>query len=89
MGVGLDIRFWIQKNLNEWIWYSVEHPDLTPTLWIAGLVYLGFRLADVTKNNVRDMHMFSSEYIPGAEFPSAIKWTSRKTKGIVRTCDDW
>jgi hypothetical protein len=72
-----------------WLWYSVENPHLTPCLWIAAVIYLGFRLADVTGNNVRDMHIFTSKYIPNAPFPSAQLWTSRKTKGIIRTADDW
>jgi len=72
-----------------WVWYLVQHPSLTPSLWIAAVIYLGLRLADITKNNVRDMLIFTSEYIPNSEFPSAVLWTSRKTKGIIKTVDDW
>jgi hypothetical protein len=72
-----------------WVWYLVQHSGLTPSLWIAALIYLGLRLADTTRSNIRDMLIFTSEYIPNAEFPSAVLWTSRKTKGIIKTVDDW
>ena len=72
-----------------WFWYLVNQRDLKPCLWIAAVTYLGFRLADITRNNVRDMLIFSSEFTSDAEFPSAQLWTSRKTKGIIRTVDDW
>jgi hypothetical protein len=72
-----------------WLWYSVSSPRLTASLWIAALIYLGLRLADVTKNNVREMLIFTSESISDAECPSAQLWTSRKTKGAIKTVDDW
>jgi hypothetical protein len=72
-----------------WHWYSIQHPGLTPCLWAAAVIYLGLRLADLMRGKIRDMHIFTSEFVPGTPFPSARLWTSRKSKGIVLTADDW
>ena len=68
-----------------WFWYLIHPHGAEPCAWVAAMIYLGLRLADKTKNNVRDMHMFTAELVAGVPFPSAQLWTNRKNKRVIVT----
>ena len=77
----------ISNNAFTYHWYRVKSSGVDFRLVICALVYQGLCLAKEAAECCRKMHIFSSDFISGLDFPTATKWY--QDIKVIRTAEDW
>jgi len=77
----------VEEKGRYYAWYRILYPGEDVRALTAVAIYIGLGVAARANGSLRTMHLFSTRFLAGMEYPSATRWQQSVRR--IRKATDW